>query len=342
MDAVTIVNLTNVLPIPRLPGLPSPAMVPMRIRVLEAGSWSNHFPGDERIKVDYSRLISFYDKTLFPNLHLQRAAQERWDHRLKGINDVELDRLGVRLDQVLRKQEQESESLIDWKTLLHVMTNRYADRLEMLDYLLKNATTSWEDLWKANRFVSAILTPYILHNSVPPDNSLRNDHEWAAPVFKICATTHTQYLENSLFANFTSSERLLLHAVLEVSKEICRALVVMWAEGKELLTEPHRPELAVQHPDNEDYGGDEKTRRNILVRWRTSISDLMAWLGWSVWVRCRPECSFEEMCYLPTYPYFFHRGRSTFSEDPQAVSADEGIWDRPQPMCLRRLEPYDL
>ena len=342
MDAVTILNLTNVLPTQRIPEVPSPAMVSMRVRVLEAGSWSNRFPGDERIKVDYSRLISFYDKTLFPNLHHQRAAQERWDHRLKGINNAEFDALVMRLDHILTKQEQERESLIDWKTLLHVVTNRYADRLEMLDYLLENATTSREDLWKVNRFVSTMLTPYTLHDSFPPDNVTRDDHEWAIPVFKICASTHTQYLENSLFMNLTSSERLLLDAVRGVTKEICRVLVVVWAEGKELLTGPHRPELAVQHPDDEDYGGDEETRRNLLVRWKTSISDLMAWLDWSVWVRCRPQCSYEEMCYLPTWPYFFHRGRSTFPEDPMLVHAYEGIWDRPQPMCLRRLEPYDL
>jgi len=27
--------------------------------------------------------------------------------------------------------------------------------------------------------------------------------------------------------------------------------------------------------------------------WRQSVQDLMAWLDWSMWVRCHPECGPE-------------------------------------------------
>ena len=105
---------------PSWPGAPIPKLVSQSVRVLEAGSWSNRFPGDQRIKLDYSRLISFYDTALFPNLHLQRVGQERWDHRLRGINSAELDGLLLRSEEAFT--EQESESDIDWKSLLHAVS----------------------------------------------------------------------------------------------------------------------------------------------------------------------------------------------------------------------------
>ena len=356
LDRVTSLKIhMSLRPNPSWPGVPS-KVLPPHIRALEASSWSNRFPGDHRIKLDYSRLISFYDRDSFPSLHLQRVGQARWDHRLKGISNAELDGLLLRLEEVFTEQERESD--IDWKALLHVVTNRYGDRLELLQYLLENATTSSEvdreaALWKAHRFVSNMLTPYILYESDPPENLTRNDHDWAAPVFKYCASTHIQYLEASLFGNLSASERLLFNAVREVSKEICRVLVLIWAEGRELSTKPRSPEepkLAAQHSEKGIQGYGEESRRNLLMRWKSSVLDLMTWLDWSVWVRCRPECSYNEMCYLPTWPYFFHRNSGdeknwnkpmcSLSTWPRCGDGEDS--ERPQPVCIPRLEPYDL
>jgi len=30
----------------------------------------------------------------------------------------------------------------------------------------------------------------------------------------------------------------------------------------------------------------------------------MDWLDWSMWIKCKPACGFEEICYLPTWPFF--------------------------------------
>ena len=54
-------------------------------RVLESGSWHNQYPGDPRVQLDYSRMISFYDSNMFPSLQVTRTGKGRLNHSLEGI-----------------------------------------------------------------------------------------------------------------------------------------------------------------------------------------------------------------------------------------------------------------
>ncbi|KAI9435515.1 hypothetical protein H4582DRAFT_654668 [Lactarius indigo] len=49
------------------------------------------------------------------------------------------------------------------------------------------------------------------------------------------------------------------------------------------------------------------------------ISELMAWLDWSVWVRCEPSCGLGEVCYLPSWP--FPIGSDPYDMTPRCVSS---------------------
>ncbi|KAJ7608045.1 hypothetical protein DFH06DRAFT_1149224 [Mycena polygramma] len=101
----------------------------------------------------------------------------------------------------------------------------------------------------------------------------------------------------------------------------------MWVAGvragfDEFLPIPPKEALQV---------GDEM-RSLVLEGWRADTQALMAWLDWSVWVKCRPACGVEETCYLPTWPYFWHNWDDADNED--------GEWKRPKPRCIRQFEPY--
>ena len=80
----------------------------------------------------------------------------------------------------------------------------------------------------------------------------------------------------------TSSEKLLLGSVQDTTSEICRVLVNMWATGVEA-------------------GLDEKywVRRTsdgfgvLGQQWREQLEQLVEWLDWHMWVRCRPACGDE-------------------------------------------------
>ncbi|KDR78702.1 hypothetical protein GALMADRAFT_1263513 [Galerina marginata CBS 339.88] len=333
---------------------PSLAEVSALFRVLEGGSWHKNFPGDLRIQPDYTRLISFYDPVMFPSLEAARVGQNRLEHRLDGISRADAKAFAVRLEEVLMDDPQNSGSGVDWQSLIKVITDRFAERLELLHYLLNPTTHTFEPetndpLKKAYRQITSMIVPYILHTARPPnDKAPSSNYAWAMPVFELCATTHTSYIESGKFLEkLTTSERVLLRSVKGVTKEICRVLVGLWAEGMELgLGEPDSFQARLAAP------------QEVSDRWNSKVEGLMAWLDWSYWLRCRPACSYEEMCYLPTWPFFrgwpriprqptsrsllewIQASRNTgadFKEDPE-----QGEWVDPQPRCIRRVEPLQF
>ncbi|KAJ7850304.1 hypothetical protein B0H14DRAFT_3452039 [Mycena olivaceomarginata] len=304
-----------------------PALELRRFGAISAGSWHKRYPGETRIQLDLTRLISFYDTSLAPSLITQREGKERWDHRLLGISAANTAAMNSRLRAVLAS-DINIGSGIDWKTLFHVVVDRYSDRLETLAYLL-NTTTS-ANLRQHTRTIQTqlrlILTPYLHYGARPHSigDSNGTDDAWALPVWHSCATTHTAHIHRSptLHSQLTDSEHVLLDALDGTNNEICRVVVRMWTVGVHggldafiSATENHSTSTLVR----------------ILGEWRTDAHALMAWLDWSVWFKCRPMCSPEEMCYLPTWPYF-----GVLDPDRR----DDERWKRPQPRCIRKFEPY--
>lgn len=319
------------------PGL-EPELPPsyaLQYRVIEAGMWHNAFPGETRINLDLTRLVSFYDTDLFPSLTDARCGQERWEHRLEGLVALDLKSFQTRIREVFRQDELGSG--VDWRTLIHVVVDRYAERLEILQYLLNTASAT-EHAKRVQRQLRAMLVPYILHTSAPTPGS--TNYSWALPVYEHCATTHTRYISStpSILAKMTKSEPLIFRSVQEVSKEICRVVVGMWAEGVELGLDIIPPASI------------STTITSVMDRWQKRTQDLMAWLDWSVWVKCNPACGHEEVCYLPTWPFLHgphwpHDPSSGVdvgqvrldARQPGDEDREEG---RLQPKCIRRVEPF--
>ena len=222
----------------REPDPDSSINLPTNFRVIEAGGWHNHFPGETRVHLNYAAMVSFYDTELFPSLIVLRYKKERWDHRLEGIDSDDVETLLKTLGGILDGAWNPPVSGIDWKTFLRVVVDRYAGRLQVLNRVFNstmldpkaNATLA---LNKTQSLMSGMLAPYRLYSVFPP-------HEfhsipklsWALPIFQECATTHSRYID-SLSKYLTYSERLLLDSIKIVAKVICRVIVRMWAEGIE-------------------------------------------------------------------------------------------------------------
>ena len=267
---------------------PSPPGFQRRIaplfRVLESGSWHNQYPGDPRVHLDYSRIISFYDSNMFPSLQVTRVGKGRLNHSLEGIAPSDVLQFSLHLDELLKNDSDSIASGIDWASLIQQIMQRYAERLELFHYILNSTSErDVEDaLKKAHRHLSSMLAPYTLQTAVPPTDGSASmkAHSWAAPIFEYCATTHTSHIE-TISTALTYSEKVILQSIQGVSKEICRILVTTWAEGMETdliefdLVETSSP---VQE---------------LLKTWKLRVEDLMAWLDWSYWRTCRPACSYE-------------------------------------------------
>ena len=263
----------NAPPLPPGPG----NLETTQYRVIEAGHWHNRFPGETRAHVDLTRLVSFYDTTLFPSLAEARFRQERWDHRVQRLGEEGRRVLMSRLDQVLGPENQGGSS-VDWSSIIRVIIHRHADRIEALQYLLNKAQP---DLKETFEYISSMLTPYTLNAVRPPlTPSSASPLSWAAPNFELCATAHTRFVRRSLLAKLTQSERLIHESIEGVSREICRVLVGIWAEGVELGLDSPLPSTS-------------RDASAVAASWSGKIDNLMKWLDWSVWVQCRPTCSFE-------------------------------------------------
>ncbi|KAJ7504960.1 hypothetical protein B0H11DRAFT_450325 [Mycena galericulata] len=308
------------------------AREPLVFGTILSGSWHTRYPGETRVHLDLTKLISFYDTSLAPSLIPDREGKERWDHRVLGISAPDLAVVKERLQNVLASGT-DMGSGVDWTTLYRVVIDRYADRLETLEYLLDTTTT--ENLHERAPIIQTelrlMLTPYVVYTARPDWLSTADsvsyvdgrDEAWALPVWRACATRHTAHIhrDSRLQSRLTSSERLLLGALDGTNREICRVLVRMWATGvhagvDSLLPGPEDPSPPILS--------------RILEQWRSDAHSLIAWLDWSVWVKCRPMCAAEEMCYLPTWPYF---GVNEWDRKDEQ-------WKRPQPRCIRKFQPY--
>ncbi|KAG8216034.1 hypothetical protein J3R82DRAFT_8030 [Butyriboletus roseoflavus] len=329
------------------------------LELMNTASWHNRFPGETRVQLDLAGLVTFYDTQLAPSLVATRAGQERWDHRVQNISSEDLSVAKASLEEALTRPEGLSSG-IDWATLIQVIIDRYAQRLELVRYLLNAPTAGSDDVLdfanKTQAQLRIMLTPYLLFSVAPTDPLDETRLDWAKPVFELCATTHTYFMDSEL-SSMTASEKLLLQAVRGTTREICRVVTNMWAEGVHAGLDPllNTKEL----PDVTRV----TTLRNA---WAEALNHLMTWLDWSEWVKCDPACGREEMCYLPTWPIGFPgqdkiiRGETVYTESDgthsktpttteKPVAKTFGLippvtdeWIRPQPKCIRRVAPYGL
>ncbi|KAG2037637.1 hypothetical protein BDR03DRAFT_1010487 [Suillus americanus] len=334
---------------------PDPNTLIRTFEVLHSGLWHNRYPGDSRIVLDLTGLISLYDTALAPSLVSVRAGLERCDHRILGISSDDISRVVRKLIEVITRPHPVGSG-IDWKTLIHVIVDRYADRLELTQYLLNVTSSDRQELLERAKLTQTqlrvMLTPYLLHSTAIPSAGTSGIYssQWASPIFSLCARTHT-----SQIANFkplmTSSELLLLKAVEDTTREICRVTTKMWAVGV-------MSGLDTLFPIELDG---ELDVTQIMNDWRQNIQKLMSWLDWNVWIKCRPACGPEEMCYLSTWPINTPRpegplqsprNSQNLANSPEAQYVTDRVaqpryptvpaedWSLPQPRCIRRLQPY--
>ncbi|KAG9314908.1 hypothetical protein JVU11DRAFT_4016 [Chiua virens] len=316
-------------------GLPPLMSGLVTFETMHAGSWHNYFPGETRIQLDLPRLISFYDTQLVPSLVPIRVGQERWDHRVGNISKYDLSIVKSKLEADLISPPIRSSG-IDWQSLLHVLVDRFADRLELTRYLLTFPAAEPADIINfANKTqiqLRTMLAPYLLLPAAPSDPTDEAALDWTVPMYKSCATSHASFTESEL-DGMTESEALILRAVRGTNREICRVLTKMWAAGV-------YAGIDIKQNTKEVLDVVEITR--LQSTWLDDLNGLMGWLDWSVWVKCDPGCSPEEMCFLPTWPFGFPLEGFPDTGLPYEVviTPDPNEWVRPHPRCIPRFEPF--
>ncbi|KAH9056821.1 hypothetical protein EDB87DRAFT_1686835 [Lactarius vividus] len=309
LDLLEVVSFVDLIPLnpttvpARLPGIPfpitwtDPPRLPsgwrgtpptFRRGIVEAflaGIWHNHAPGETRVRPDYSGLVTFYDPSL-SSLVEARYGKDRLHLRLDGISVLDAERVRAELQTVLTR-EQDGGSGIDWGSKVQLVTDRYANHLEYLRFLLSPNTTTFADALEraavAREQLFVMLAPYITAADVPERLPASVDLSWAVPVAQRCTTAQTSHIPLSIL----TPQEARIHAAIENTlHEICRRLVLVWVEFFDVEA---AHEARAMEASEMAHG---------------HISELMAWLDWSEWVRCEPGCGLGEFCYIPSFPYF--------------------------------------
>ncbi|KAI0043674.1 hypothetical protein FA95DRAFT_1628815 [Auriscalpium vulgare] len=265
---------------------------------LVAGSWHNTAPGETRVRVDYARVVSFYDPALSSLVEARRGLP-RAGHHLGNLSTADSQKVRAELAEVFARRG--GGSGVDWGSVTRVVVERYADRLELLRYLLAPARypNATEQAALVRKQLLTALAPYITVDTVPTADCAKSNTSWAAPIVERCATTQTgRILDHTL----TEQERLIRDAVEGTLREACRRLTGMWVEAFDIERET------------------DMRKREVLQAFATEVEELMTWLDWSVWVKCRPECNPDQMCYIPSWFFYYWLDKDPNDMTPRCIS----------------------
>ncbi|KAH9028927.1 hypothetical protein EDB84DRAFT_255857 [Lactarius hengduanensis] len=205
LDGMEVVSFLDLIPLDRstlprrLPGIPRPLPQPsppklpsgwrgsppdMRRNLFEAyvtGTWHDRAPGESRVRLDYSGLVTFYDPSL-SSLVEARYGKDRLHLRLEGISVLDTEQVRDELRTVLTR-ERDGGSGIDWGSIVRVVTERYAGRLEYLRFLLSPNTTTFADALEraavAREQLLVMLAPYITTTDLPQQLPTSANLSWA-------------------------------------------------------------------------------------------------------------------------------------------------------------------
>ncbi|KAF6746138.1 hypothetical protein DFP72DRAFT_923214 [Ephemerocybe angulata] len=300
-------------------------------RGLEAGtihgSPSTGRTPEARVHLDWMRLLSFYDTSLFHSLVAGRARAEAKASTRYATDD--------RLTSVLHAWQRTHRAGSPGPALYASLLDRYAERLQLLYTLLhRPSPSSTEEMLK----------------------TLRNAHAYTC-------SAHTTPSHPALEKTYTPSERLISQALNATGHEICRTLVLLWSIGIEAgLASPPSNET----PSDADLTILHEAYKTTLTALLTHLDWSLPWFKCTT-SSSGDGCPYHETCYLPTWPLFHNLypglpgipsrkwlprdNGSSFAfafvdededGDEDGESPDFSEWEFPAPRCIRRIFPYAL
>ncbi|KAG8955047.1 hypothetical protein FRC00_005592 [Tulasnella sp. 408] len=233
---------------------------------IQAGNWHNAPSGLNGVVLDHAGAISFFDPK-YTSLVKARRGVDRMKWRVGNITKSDVELFRADLDSALTRKEKGSD--VRWSGLVRSVVERHADRLEFLfEWVGAERKNVTEGIVYARRTILEMLAPYFVVDSVP--SNYQTNLTWLNPTMHYCSTAFTSHLP---VGDFTPQEHLLKRAVEVVTTEICRTLGVIWLDA-----------FDAEQVEN------EMEQRDKLARWKGEIGRLMDWLGWAVWVKCKPAC----------------------------------------------------
>lgn len=257
---------------------------------VRSGMWHNSRPGEARVLLDYSGIVSAYDGT-YVSLVESRHGVPRSHHRLVDISDKDKERLKAEAQDVLRPGRPASR--INWPSLFQAVVDRHAERLEDFRYILRRTDVDpVKTVAAARHKVLVMLTPFMVLPQVrlrqlrPSKDTMKSgtdqsiltgtssqsgpDTDWMTRIYNACASYATAGILNR--DQLTTQEERLARSLDGVQKAICSSLTGIW-------------EKAFDSEDKPVFA------KHMVDEWKAEVEQLMEWLDWHMWIKCDPPCA---------------------------------------------------
>ncbi|KAF8609963.1 hypothetical protein BDV93DRAFT_517182 [Ceratobasidium sp. AG-I] len=308
-------NKIPVFPGPNIPVFPPPPGWKGDFRdhestafeAVRAGMWHNGPPGEARIRLDYSGIVSAYDET-YTSLVESRHGVPRSRHRLGDISDQDKERLRAEAQEVLSPGRPAIR--VNWPSLFQAVVDRHAERFEDLRYILRQSDADpVKTVAAARHRVLVMLTPYMVLPQIRPrqlrpsneeagssvgqsvlagtNSQSGPDSDWMTRIYNACAGYATAGILKR--GELTMQEERLARSLEGVQKAICSSLTGIW-------------ETAFDSEDQPVFA------KRMVADWRTEVEQLMEWLDWHMWIKCDPPCAPGLQCVLTTWPWEIRSG----------------------------------
>ncbi|KAG8748291.1 hypothetical protein FRC10_007681 [Ceratobasidium sp. 414] len=194
----------------------------MAFEAVRARMWRNRVPGETRVQLDYSEIISAYGESLTSPVEGRQGIPRSY-HRLVMISLRDKKRIRAEVRDVMKRGGPTSG--VNWPTLFQTVLDRYASHLEDPRCILCRSDTGPVEVVAAARHkLLVMLSPYMV---LPQAKSwgVEPDDDRSERIYQACATHATAGIPGR--GNFT--KQLLARSIDRVQNEICSSLAGMWA-----------------------------------------------------------------------------------------------------------------
>ncbi|MBW0496029.1 hypothetical protein O181_035744 [Austropuccinia psidii MF-1] len=238
-----------------------------------SATWHYESPGEARVQLDYSSMVSFYDgvDSLARKRIQDHTVANRREQRLLGISPSDVKVVQARLRKILAQKEKEGWTTcadkVDWKTLLRTITNHYSGRLNAMSEVLNLANDH------LNATAGALSIRQLTYGALMPYFDMADDKsnlsDSGSTTLSHCSKAFTKaFYFTSL--SVTPSEKALIGAIEGTLTGLCQTLIEVFVETIEDFSK--------------DYS------MNDILRWKNKIENLIKWLGWPEWHGCSKKC----------------------------------------------------
>lgn len=245
---------------------------------LRAGAAVDH--GDQRIKLDFSKMVTPLNQTWIN--------ADPYKRRIHNLTDSLKENIIKEISTNLREPADPFKKT-DWQLLTNQFEVKFGPMLTLLNGTLNVFKTDNESNIEQALENTAVEISKITFNFVRrySDDNIKDAKEKERRALKDAVQDYV-HLTSPLV---TKADNLLYSSVHRVAHDVISSIFDLFYTAREILEIVYN-ELSEKRTDD---------LKIALLKQQTALVELLSALRWSIFTRCSQTCSWDEICYTPTW-----------------------------------------